>query len=204
MARTGNKSVKAYSDFLHEVSAGGTLLSSSDTSIQAGKQNQFPGVQHKANIYSQFIDTENIRIPVELRDTVNPDPVHDDTDTKALIESVNRAHEKVQKCIHEYIKIKQTIKTLEKCRVDLEEKTSSLVTAMQFAESLTGYATNVNVDDIRTSMHDVHVLLNDISASRMIELKKQEDEIKNMSDLIALLGNPPQAETIMYQCGYNL
>ncbi len=203
MARTGNKPVKAYSDFLHEVSTGGTLLSSTDIPIQSGKQTQFPSVPYKANIYSQFIDTENIRIPVELKDdAVNRDLCQGDTDTRALVDSVNKAHEKVQKCIHEYIKIKQTIKTLEKYRVDLEEKTSALVTAMQFAESLTGHATNVEA--IRTSVQEVHVLLNDISANRMMILKKQEDEIKNLSDLISLLGNPPQSETIMYQCGYNL
>lgn len=216
--RGTSSNVKAYTGFLQDVSAGGVSLTNFDTvchntatgSVRVANLTASPNVSYKSNIYSEYLKSENILgDDSPCMQPVITDNCEEDGNVKVnegdmhlLMEQVNRAHDMVQKCINEYIRTKNSIRVLEKCRVDLEEKLSNIATALTGVETLTG--TSVRVDAVKELVQPAVASLNALTTSRLMEMKKQEREIKKLNGLIALLGNPPNYEKIIYQDGYAL
>lgn len=167
-----------------------------DQFVNLIKDNMFTPAHHSSpnpNMYVDFMKAENIQ--------PSADAMGDTTITSIAVQ-ISEAHKLIQSRFREYISAKNTLKNLEKCMMDIDEKIHALNGLAQQVETITFF--NVSKVNLQSTMGPVVESLRMCIDKQRVKVSNAEEAVKALGPIIQMVGNPPDYQSIQYHSLYKL
>ena len=151
-------------------------------------------IKQNSNIYIDFMNEENIN-------SVDPADVCDG-EISELTAMIDTAHNVIQARIQEYIYAKHSLKITERCKVDVEDRISSLQSITSQISTVCGKTIpSLDMKDFNSS---VFQMLDEKITEKRVQFEKAQRKLRCAIKLAHMLANPINYEAVRYEAGYNL